>query len=643
MNNGPGDFNGDGAVDAADYTVWRDSLGQSVSPMTGADSNGDGLITQLDHTLWLENFGQRYFIPVVNSLGDIDDGDPYNGVTTLREAITYINLNPRFNRITFDPSLSGGLISVGDGRISRSGHIFVESNVILDASALEDRLTLRANSRFNRPVSRLFIVGNGDSSDLIPYDLTLIGLDLINGGSAATIDSISWGHLTLIDSTISGSSGSAISNWGPVTLIDSHISGAGSNTSFQPGAVQSQVAISLTRSTVSGAEDSALALGRSRAFDAQNAPQIPPRVELIDSTISDNGGNGITAVGEVILTDSSVIRNGQVKDDYSAIAAAGADVTLVRSRVDDNQSGGINSSRVPTYYYNSLHDYPLNGDGSVTLIDSSVSGNTSRDVSDGAAAGIVARRDVSLTRSRVENNRVLPTTLDRESKGGGISAGGKVYAIDSHINGNRAFRAGGIYAQGIDRDGHPYDPQINTVELVNSEVNGNHASSVVIAIESQGSISINESSINQNTFVIPEGFVHSAEVEAIIRVNQLAPDNTRISVTDSTISNNGFPDSTAIYRRPLVQTLQNTDITFLRSEITNNNFGGVAASSITDSIVSGNRGVGVFLQEKQDGTAATVVNSQILNHPSNGIVVRNASAIITDSVIRGNSTNNYAS
>ena len=39
-----GDYNHDGVVDAADYTVWRDTYGQSVTENSGADGNGDGMI-----------------------------------------------------------------------------------------------------------------------------------------------------------------------------------------------------------------------------------------------------------------------------------------------------------------------------------------------------------------------------------------------------------------------------------------------------------------------------------------------------------------------------------------------------------------------------------------------------------------------
>ncbi|MCA9240745.1 MAG: hypothetical protein KDA37_11120, partial [Planctomycetales bacterium] len=52
-----GDYNRDGQVDAADYTVWRDSLGDSVTPLTGADGSGDGLVNAADYSVWQSNYG----------------------------------------------------------------------------------------------------------------------------------------------------------------------------------------------------------------------------------------------------------------------------------------------------------------------------------------------------------------------------------------------------------------------------------------------------------------------------------------------------------------------------------------------------------------------------------------------------------
>src|SRR6202007_2157730 len=42
----PGDFNHDGIVDAADYTVWRDSLGQTGN--VAADGNEDNVVDMAD-------------------------------------------------------------------------------------------------------------------------------------------------------------------------------------------------------------------------------------------------------------------------------------------------------------------------------------------------------------------------------------------------------------------------------------------------------------------------------------------------------------------------------------------------------------------------------------------------------------------
>lgn len=52
-----GDYNGDGTVDVADYTVWRDLDGQSVPTGTRADGNGDGMVNAFDYQVWIANYG----------------------------------------------------------------------------------------------------------------------------------------------------------------------------------------------------------------------------------------------------------------------------------------------------------------------------------------------------------------------------------------------------------------------------------------------------------------------------------------------------------------------------------------------------------------------------------------------------------
>ncbi len=51
-----GDYNLDGVVDAADYTVWRKSSGQTGAGLP-ADANRDGAVTQADYEIWRARFG----------------------------------------------------------------------------------------------------------------------------------------------------------------------------------------------------------------------------------------------------------------------------------------------------------------------------------------------------------------------------------------------------------------------------------------------------------------------------------------------------------------------------------------------------------------------------------------------------------
>ena len=51
-----GNYNGDAVVDAADYTVWRDSFGSTTQ--LAADGDDDGDVDMDDYNVWVSNFGQ---------------------------------------------------------------------------------------------------------------------------------------------------------------------------------------------------------------------------------------------------------------------------------------------------------------------------------------------------------------------------------------------------------------------------------------------------------------------------------------------------------------------------------------------------------------------------------------------------------
>lgn len=57
----PGDFNGDGVVDAIDYAVWRENLGLSNVALNGNGTDDpSGLVVSADFDLWRDNFGANY-------------------------------------------------------------------------------------------------------------------------------------------------------------------------------------------------------------------------------------------------------------------------------------------------------------------------------------------------------------------------------------------------------------------------------------------------------------------------------------------------------------------------------------------------------------------------------------------------------
>lgn len=78
------DYNGDGEQDAADYTVWRDTLGDSVGTagdgiLDGADGDDNGIVDQADYDLWVEGFGRSTTALTVETGLNATDGGTRTG------------------------------------------------------------------------------------------------------------------------------------------------------------------------------------------------------------------------------------------------------------------------------------------------------------------------------------------------------------------------------------------------------------------------------------------------------------------------------------------------------------------------------------------------------------------------------------
>ena len=54
----PGDYNGNGVVDAADYVLYRKYYGSRTNPV--ADANHDGLVNEVDYQIWRQRYGNPF-------------------------------------------------------------------------------------------------------------------------------------------------------------------------------------------------------------------------------------------------------------------------------------------------------------------------------------------------------------------------------------------------------------------------------------------------------------------------------------------------------------------------------------------------------------------------------------------------------
>lgn len=72
-----GDYNGNSSIDAADYTSWRDKLGDNLTSGTGPDGVADGVIDKWDYQFWKNSYhsgpgigtGSATRVPEPTSLG----------------------------------------------------------------------------------------------------------------------------------------------------------------------------------------------------------------------------------------------------------------------------------------------------------------------------------------------------------------------------------------------------------------------------------------------------------------------------------------------------------------------------------------------------------------------------------------------
>ncbi|WP_425397045.1 choice-of-anchor Q domain-containing protein [Aeoliella sp.] len=328
---------------------------------------------------------------VVNSLADTDDGDIYNGVTTLREAVNRANSLSYVDGIQFDPSLSGETI------LLVGGELLITNSLTIDATGLAESITIDAQQQ-----SR--VLHYTDSTG----DLNLTGLTL-TGGLAATSGA----------AVLFGSNGVLNLNDCLVINNDSEAAGGGLFT------------ISGTIDVVGSTFD-----GNSSTFGGGGIATFSGNVSLADSVVSGNSsgsdGGGIrTYAGNVSLNNSLIALNRSNKDGGGVFTLLG-EVSISQSTISGNTSnaegGGI---------------FTLLGD--VSLEQSTINGNSSG----GSGGGIrTYAGNVSLSNSTLSGNNSVG------SGAGVFTIAGNITVENSTLHGNASTRhGGGIFA--YDTDSNP--------------------------------------------------------------------------------------------------------------------------------------------------------------------------------------------
>jgi hypothetical protein len=94
-----GDYNHDGIVNAADYTVWRDSLGSATN--LAADGNENGVIDAGDYDAWVAHFGGT-----LGGSGAVESGSVPEPATAMLILLGGVMMLGRVRRLTFPSRVS---------------------------------------------------------------------------------------------------------------------------------------------------------------------------------------------------------------------------------------------------------------------------------------------------------------------------------------------------------------------------------------------------------------------------------------------------------------------------------------------------------------------------------------------------------
>ncbi|NEO85775.1 MAG: DUF4347 domain-containing protein [Spirulina sp. SIO3F2] len=257
----------------------------------------------------------------------------------------------------------------------------------------------------------------------------------VTGGAETTFENV-----TIANGKTSDRGGGIQSN-GAVNLINSTVTG--NSSSDRGGGIYTNRAVTLTNSTISANSTNQYGGG------VATRSQITGTDSTVTGNFSRRNGAGLySRSGNITLTNSTVSSNSSNRHG-GGVWARNRTITLTNSTVSGNSSrvsaAGMYSSKA--YITNSVVSNNSSGDlgggvyvtGTTTLTDSTIAGNISKN----KGGGIYFRNHLTAENSTISGNV--------SNRGGGIYSrgGGTVTVTNSTISGNSTSdRGGGLFARG---------------------------------------------------------------------------------------------------------------------------------------------------------------------------------------------------
>jgi len=329
---------------------------------------------------------------VVTILGDVLD--PYDNETSLREAIAFSNdpaaggsgdadgVNGAIDTITFDPTLSGGKITLALGQLLATAPVTIDGDIDNDNAP---DITIDAHQ-----ASRVIqLTGLGTLRGLILENGKTTGINEFGGAVRATT-------LTIEDSIVRNSSttdgnahGGGVYSNSSLTLLRSTVTGNSTNGDNATGGGVVGNTVTLTQSTISG--------NSTTKSGANGGGVFASTLNATDSTISGNSTEGQFAQGggafafTATLTNTTVSGNSTIAFGAHGGGISSQDLTLTNTTVTGNsiagtspRGGGVYVAG-PVKVFNSLIVGNVKSDGVAT--DNNLFGTTTVTNSNSLIAG----------------------------------------------------------------------------------------------------------------------------------------------------------------------------------------------------------------------------------------------------------------